>query len=312
MMKSDVLSHFTDKELVDTLQTATSEESRESLFVELYRRYVKKVEEWVKSAHKRGKLNGSYTDDVINAVFFEELYPEEVLLFSIGLNEQPIELDSPEGIKDLYQQFQENKIPLSQSLSVTKATHNQLLITDKEKEKTYTVRKEEEQLHIYEQRGLLAFRQNIPLQTYIRTVTRRCIDESSKGYYELLDAIFETWRGPGDLQDSSSGADGRVIPNQQREIMERMLDGLSQGPRKDAWKDAAIIRWYHWEHLTDRAIGEKLNMSEFAVTVRRHRAYQELLKIALDELEKSLDRLIATAGKWADDYAAATKRMERG
>lgn len=312
MMKTDDLSHFTDQELVDAIQTAKSEESRERLFVEIYGRYVKKVEKWVKAAHKQGKLNESYIDDVINTIFFEELYPEEVLLFSVASNEPPIALDNPENLKNLYQQFQEKKISRSPALRVTKGTDNQLLIADTEKEKTYVVRKEGEQLNIYEQSGLLLFPQGCSFDTYLRTVTRRCIDESSKGYHELLDALFEIRRGPVGLQDGSPGREQDVISNPQREIIERMLERLSQGPRREAWKDATLIRWYHGDNMTDREIGEKLNMTEFAVTVRRHRAYQELLKIALDELEKSLDRLITAVKKSAEDYAAATKRMERG
>ncbi|HIE14716.1 TPA: sigma-70 family RNA polymerase sigma factor [Candidatus Bathyarchaeota archaeon] len=232
-MKFDNISDLSDKELVDLFQSTESEETRESVFVEIYGRYRRKVEAWVEAKCRLGMLSESYIDDVVNAVFFDRLYPEG------------------------------------------------------------------------ERKGLLGFRQECSLEVYIRTVTRNCIlDESRKGHPKSLDEMVETQGELVELQRrveayrtwspiSPTTPQQIVIRKQMREILKAAIDLLGQGPRKDSWKDAYIIRMYYWKKMTDRETGEFLGMKEGTVTVRRHRAHKKLRAILKQKFGiKNLDDIL--------------------
>jgi RNA polymerase sigma factor (sigma-70 family) len=155
-----------------------------------------------------------------------------------------------------------------------------------------------------ERMGLLGFRQECSLEVYIRTVTKSCIlDESRKRRPQSLDETVEIHGEAVELQ-AQTGAyrtwvpvsptpDKTAIRQQSHEILKAALDAVGQGPRKDSWKDASILRAYYWERKTDREIAAELKMSEGAVTVRRHRGHEKLRQILKQEFGiEALDELL--------------------
>lgn len=216
------LGDLNDEGLVDAFQKTELEEVRQAIFVEIYRRYRKKVAAWIEVAYRRGMLDESSIEDVFNDVFLGRLYPEG------------------------------------------------------------------------ERKGLLGFRQEGSLKAYIYMVTQRCIlDEIRRKRPRSLGEITETQRRFVDLQHGlevyrtwvpiASRPDDIAISKQRSKILWAALDSLAQSKRKDSWKDAYIIRMYYWSKMTDKEIGESLNMKEGTVTVRRYRALIKLRGILKQE-----------------------------
>ena len=92
---------------------------------------------------KKIKLNEGDVIEVLNFIGIRNL-----VLFSVGLEYQA-DLDKDNISDNLRQKFKDNKILLSQNITIS-IKEKKWLITDEDNKKTYSVKKEKNKLNIYE------------------------------------------------------------------------------------------------------------------------------------------------------------------
>ncbi|MCZ6678534.1 MAG: HAMP domain-containing protein [Candidatus Poribacteria bacterium] len=138
-----------------------------------------------------------------------EIVENGVLLFRTNLAFQG-ELDSRGGIpKDLRKVFRKNGVPLSRDATVSIETETRnWVITDKKKKKTYVIRRDEEQLNIYEDALIgepLTQRESELVTAYLINLTldARAGQEIKADDFETADES-EMLRGFGDIESTTA------------------------------------------------------------------------------------------------------------